>query len=263
MAQRDAASESTRIVVVGDGLTDVWMYGYLSECQDGCDKFVEQRRTVTPGGAANAANCLRHWFCSVELFTQELRGTKFRYVTDGTIVFRHDVEVDCDCECERQAALVAVSTASAVLLSDYDKGFLTPEFVRELIATAKCPVVVDAKQRPAVYSGAVLKCNETYAALYPEVRSKPDTVVTRGDQFPEGFSPYSYPAVKCVNHVGAGDCFAAHLALALAHDFSLTDAVTVAHCAGRVYVQHPHNRPPQIQETIAEECSSWQKSSAH
>lgn len=58
--------------------------------------------------------------------------------------------------------------------------------------------------------------------------------------------------VNCVSHVGAGDCFAAHLVLALAHGFSLEDAAAIAHSAGRVYVQHEHNRPPMPEE-IAED----------
>ena len=64
------------------------------------------------------------------------------------------------------------------------------------------------------------------------------------------FSPEIPPLapVECVNHVGAGDCFAAHLALAMAHSLSLVDAVAIAHSAGRVYVQHPHNRPPTPDE---------------
>jgi len=48
----------------------------------------------------------------------------------------------------------------------------------------------------------------------------------------------------CVNHVGAGDCFGAWLTLGLAHGLRLQEAARLAHAAGRVYVRHPHNRPP-------------------
>ena len=43
--------------------------------------------------------------------------------------------------------------------------------------------------------------------------------------------------------VGAGDCFAAHLALAKSHGFSLHESAEIAYSAGRTYVQHLHNRP--------------------
>ena len=58
--------------------------------------------------------------------------------------------------------------------------------------------------------------------------------------------------VEVKNHVGAGDCFAAHLILGLAYGLSLEDAATVAHSAGRVYVQFPHNRPPLPSEIVAD-----------
>jgi D-beta-D-heptose 7-phosphate kinase/D-beta-D-heptose 1-phosphate adenosyltransferase len=51
-------------------------------------------------------------------------------------------------------------------------------------------------------------------------------------------------AIFLKSHVGAGDCFAAHLVLALAHGLSLEEAAMIAHSAGRIYVQHPHGRPP-------------------
>ena len=62
-------------------------------------------------------------------------------------------------------------------------------------------------------------------------------------------------SVKCVNHVGAGDCFSAHLVLALAYGFTLEDAAVIAHSAGRVYVQHQHSRPPLPQE-VREDMAS-------
>jgi D-beta-D-heptose 7-phosphate kinase/D-beta-D-heptose 1-phosphate adenosyltransferase len=84
---------------------------------------------------------------------------------------------------------------------------------------------------------------------------QPYTVVTHG-AFPPVIlhqQPYTFPEmgkpVPCRNHVGAGDCFGAHLALALASDVhNLRAAVRYAHAAGRVYVQHPHNRPPYLHE---------------
>lgn len=61
-----------------------------------------------------------------------------------------------------------------------------------------------------------------------------------------------FTPVKIVSHVGAGDCFAAHLALALAYGFSLKEAAVLAHSAGRVYVQSLHNIPPHPAEILAD-----------
>lgn len=43
--------------------------------------------------------------------------------------------------------------------------------------------------------------------------------------------------------IGAGDCFVAHLALAVAHKFSVAEAAEIAFRAGAIYVQNALNRP--------------------
>jgi len=259
-----------RIVVIGDTLTDVWVHGHLKECQDGCRKFVEMWRQYTPGGAANAARCLTNWGVDVSLYgrTKSDRATKTRFVTsDGAIVFRWDDEatkLDCSSyQWARDCALEMVSFAGAVLLSDYDKGFMEPTFIREVVSLCSrldIPCVADAKRQPATYAGSILKCNASYQNRYNEALAKKGClVITYGcmspivwnDDEPCGLG-YDLHPVQCVNHVGAGDCFAAHLVLALAYGFSLRDSAALAHSAGRVYVQHSHGRPPTLVEIIAD-----------
>jgi bifunctional ADP-heptose synthase (sugar kinase/adenylyltransferase) len=273
------------IIVIGDAMVDQWIHGYFSDCQDGCQKFVEQSRYTSPGGADNAASSLCNWDNDnsspsfVFLFRQSDHHTpipvKTRFVVNDRIAFRHDREVkpndsEFDNRVRRTYALNAVKLAGGVLLSDYDKGFLTPQFIRQVIDLCNergIPCVADAKREPELYEGALLKCNTPYFAKhYKKVRTY--FVATNGPaepcisgaisitcvnpltlQIPD---PSRLPRVPCINHVGAGDCFAAHLTLALAYGFSLVDAATLAHSAGRVYVQSPHNRPPQPQEIEAD-----------
>lgn len=249
-------NESSRhIVVIGDALIDEWIHGVMLPSQDNCNKFVEHYRIVSPGGAANVVNCLSYWNVTTKLFAQADRGTKTRYVCDDNIVFRVDNDVFASPteETEREI-LSTIYSANAVILSDYAKGFLHREFIANIISLCKAnrvPCVVDAKHSPEFYSGAIIKGNNEWAEKYSA--SGPNTIVTRGAENPIVnncvVSMYS-PLVKCVNHVGAGDCFTAHLALALSHGFSLRDAAVIAHRAGSVYVQHHHNRPPRPNELL-------------
>lgn len=262
--------DDKRIIIVGDSMTDVWVHGQLAECQDYCQKFIEKAHYRTPGGASNAARCLTYWTSRCVLYSHhcQFQPIKTRFVNaDGKIVFRHDDEVRLlpiiDYDYVRRDALhhAKYEGCAAVLLSDYDKRLLTPSFLKEIVAACKArgiPCVVDAKRDPSLYKGAILKCNESYYLKHSESirRSFQYWIVTKGEVSPYvhhiiGQIPYlPLGTVKCVNHVGAGDCFAAMLVLALAHGFSLVDASEVAHSAGRVYVQHPHNRPPRPEEVI-------------
>lgn len=251
------------ICFIGDAMKDIWIHGYLEKCQDGCPKFVEEGYLTTPGGVINAYKCLVHWHERVELYCSSTHmTTKTRLVdTNGKIVMRvdNDKVTNGPPRWDHDRSLEMIPHASAVVLSDYDKGFLTPGYVREVLALcAKHNVlcVADAKREPALYDGALLKGNLEYADRWRCLDAM--DVCTAGWAPPllEGRQmSLRLPPVECRNHVGAGDCFTAFLALALAYGFSLADAATLAHSAGRVYVQHRHNRPPYPDEVAADLAS--------
>ena len=250
------------IVIIGDTMIDRWVHGHLAECQDGCPKFVQESVVEVPGGAANAERCLSEWNVRTSLygFATNDGPVKTRYVDGGKIVFRADDDGLLDHGAKygwaRKLASEMVGCAAGVLLSDYDKGFLTPEFIREVADLCKrrnVPCVADCKRAPEVYEGCIRKGNLDYLSRYGLV-----DVITMGSDspavVPRGLL-FDWQPVKCVNHVGAGDCFAAHLTLALSYGFPLKESAALAHSAGRVYVQYPHNRPPTPVE-IATDMSS-------
>jgi len=252
-----------RVAILGDAMTDKWIYVCVEDCQDHCKKLVTEKVICTPGGAANAENCLSQWNVKYTTHTYPTPywPTKTRFLdADGKILYRWDDE-RTRWKVDRKwhdAALEMVNCADAVLLSDYDKGFLTPEFIAEVVslcAKRGTPCIADCKRAPEVYAGCVLKGNEDWcfkhiangvlSAQIVMTRGPRKPVLDAGDTITKEWSD-----VVLVNHVGAGDCFAAHLALALAYGFRLKDAAAIAHSAGRVYVQFPHNRPPLPSEIV-------------
>lgn len=244
------------IVVVGDVIIDRWVHGRVAECQDGCPKFIRGSVHESAGGAANAYNCLTHWHgVHARLCGGVNQPTKHRFVENGTIVWRYDDEVHNTLghKAALDTAMENVNRADAVLLSDYDKGLLTPSFIKEVATVCnerRVPCVADVKSQPDVYMGCIVKCNTDWA------RRHYNGNLVRGVLTREYLRPRvngnvvgpDLPHVRCVNHVGAGDCFSAHLTLALAYGFSTEQAAAIAHSAGRVYVQRAHNFPPHPQE---------------
>jgi len=185
------AEEEKLVVIIGDAMADVWIHGHTEKCQDGCKKFVEVLRCTTPGGAANAERCLSNWGIATTLcgHWREARGTKTRYIDqDGKIVFRHDLDmlVGVEYDQTRQNALEWVGCASGVLLSDYDKGFITPEYIANIAGLCQqrgTPCVADCKRAPNVYAGCVLKGNEEWAKKYAAELEQfnGDVIITRGN----------------------------------------------------------------------------------
>ncbi len=230
-----------------------------------------------PGGAANAERCLSRWDVRTSLsgYAQNDCPIKTRYVEGNRILFRADddgVKVRVNSyKWAHNLALEMAHCADGVLLSDYDKGFLTTDLISaiaEICHSRGIPCVADIKRPPSTYPSCILKCNSDYqqhhnqdlSTLVYDVDSPQKLVVTAGPLNPiiwgQGDKPlglgYYLPPITCINHVGAGDCFAAHLTLALTYGFSLKESAALAHSAGRVYVQHLHNRPPLPTEVMAD-----------
>jgi D-beta-D-heptose 7-phosphate kinase / D-beta-D-heptose 1-phosphate adenosyltransferase len=268
-----------KIAVIGDSMIDVFVHGTIGSCQDDCQKLTEHLRTYLPGGAANAARQLSHWnskahYIGLGCWPSSLGVNclfdldagclpqKERHTVGNKIVFRHDREFpqyalpDQRMEEIRKMILDSIERIGydGILVCDYDKGMLTYKMMQDLALfcqTKGIPLLVDAKQRPGFYGSVLLQVNDAWEEKFGKRADK--RIITRGCASPVlrikegkddvylGENPVS---VHCVNHVGAGDCFAAHTILGLAHGLNVWEAAEVAHSAGRVYVQHLHNRPP-------------------
>ncbi len=267
-----------KILVIGDGLVDVNIVGKFADCQDGCPKFVEESGVTCRGGANNAAHSLEFSGAAV-ISDTVITQTKTRFLVDGKIVWRHDDPLrEFDFTNARRMAMNHVMGAGAVYLADYAKGFFDDGFMEAVIAACRergIPVVCDPKRDPECGRGAVLKCNAAFLEEYGDDYCKKmgddyGLVVTNGGKVPDvyltgnttrGFRSTTeasalgwqfQPAPPPVNHVGAGDCFGAWLTLGLAHGLELSETARLAHAAGRVYVQHLHNRPPRWHEIMKE-----------
>lgn len=179
-----------RILIAGDGMRDIYVHGHFGECQEDCPKFVEDFRVEVPGGACNAERSLENWNAAKNIICFcHTNPIKTRFIVNGEYVFRHDDEGPRPKPMTLD--LVEMDYYDAVLISDYDKGFLTPEIIQTIIRAAnerKNPVVVDAKREPSIYVGAIIKCNEEYYQKYKIELAKHKTViVTRGEKLPVVF----------------------------------------------------------------------------
>lgn len=193
---------------------------------------------------------------------------KTRYVDEtNRIFYRADIEIYLGglsdwCMQGIQNRIVndlAETPFDAIYLSDYDKGLLDDNLISRIAQIGRRrdkPVIIDPKRRPDCCPPDVLiKCNDFYLSKYPDVMGHPGgAVVTRGagrpwiGEQPNFTEPFTSRKIHCVNHVGAGDCFGVHLALALAHGIELPKAAIFAHAAGRVYVQKCFGTPPTPEE---------------
>jgi D-beta-D-heptose 7-phosphate kinase/D-beta-D-heptose 1-phosphate adenosyltransferase len=159
-----------------------------------------------------------------------------------------------------------------VICSDYAKGVFdqqTAERVIELCREFKVPTVVDPKTEWEWWRGCtVFKPNRAEAERFMGQKASPEAmaqalygkmnhalgsgqsvVVTLGGEGVVGFYKYGpfrhRPAAvsQARSVIGAGDCFAAVLALGVAQGLEVSEAAEAAFQAGAVYVRKVHNEP--------------------
>jgi D-glycero-beta-D-manno-heptose-7-phosphate kinase len=291
-----------KIVVLGDVMLDEFIWGDVSRISPEAPvPVVEIRRESTHlGGAANvlanllalgaqacvigvvgedaAAEKLRSSLRSEGglqsddlLIVDSTRPTtiKTRIIAHNQMVVRADREqrsaVNGDTEARIiSAATEALSDAGALVISDYDKGVITPRILAEVLPQAygRMPVLVDPKIRNFdSYRPATLVTPNHHEALRltnmeedsdlsltesgRKIRGRigcDAVLITRGDRgmmLIEGDREPVFVATSArevYDVTGAGDTVIAALAAALATDASLTEAAMLANQAAGIVV---------------------------
>jgi D-glycero-beta-D-manno-heptose-7-phosphate kinase len=289
------------VVVIGDVMLDEFVWGDVSRISPEAPvPVVDVKRESTHlGGAANVlANLLAlgAHACVIGVIGNDYAGDRIRLsvkeksnlhrdefliVADGRpttiktrIIAHHQMVVRADRENRTpvdpdteqkiiRAARAAMANAHALVVSDYDKGVLTPRVLREVLPAAyeRMPVLVDPKMRNFdSYRPATLVTPNHHEALrLTNVAEDSDgglrtaaqkirerlacdaVLITRGDRGMVLFEKDNEPvnvdtmAREVYDVTGAGDTVIATLAAALAGGGSLIEAALLAnHAAGIV-----------------------------
>jgi D-glycero-beta-D-manno-heptose-7-phosphate kinase len=306
---------SKRILIVGDVMLDEYVWGKVRRISPEAPVPIVETysQTYVPGGAANAAanvaclggqallsgvvgrdqsaeklrEALRQSGVNPEgLIVDEQRPTttKTRIIAQNQQVVRVDSErrellrIDLE-DLLLQWIESRMAHAHALVLSDYDKGVISPKIAKRCIWLARQagkPVIVDPKgAHYSKYRGATVltpNIHDAERASKCEINSNADLrkvgqqlskvlegsalLITRGCQgmalFLNGIETLQVPAIA--RHVfdvtGAGDTVVSTLALALAAGISLEDAVELSNRAAGIAVSKFGTTPVTMGELL-------------
>ena len=295
------AMASTRVVVIGDLMLDRFVAGYINRISPEAPVPVLSLagEKNMPGGAANVARNLAHLGCRVDLIgvtgkdndAEALRHalepetsirlhavidrsrpttTKSRFTAASQQVLRVDHESTAPVAENIAAKLLkaaerCLKKADILIISDYNKGVITPAMAKRLIALSrkmKIPVLADPKKPdPGIYAKAdIITPNfaEMQLMAGEELRGTKDvaraastiaaahgigniltTMSSEGMLLAgrDGEMTHAPAQAKSVFDVsGAGDTVIAAMAAALAAGGSALDAVEIANTAAGIVV---------------------------
>lgn len=303
-----AGFRSKRILVIGDLMLDEFIWGAVSRISPEAPVPVVNvtGESYYPGGAANVARNIREFTAGISLIGvvgADPAGSRLVDLLDEAgiqtaaiqqpaevrttiktrIIARNQqvVRVDRDCrtrlaatsmERVMQAIERAIPAADAVIVADYDKGFLTQPLADHICSVVRrhgTTLVVDPHPHTSLlWPGATaIKPNRTEAFLAAALPAATPAgcpaedptllqvgadllrrwgcrilLITLGEQgmllFENGQPPYHTPtrARDVFDVSGAGDTAIAVLALALSSGASPRDAAELANCASGIAV---------------------------
>lgn len=247
-----AQQKSYKVLVIGDSCTDQYFMCRNTRLNpESSAPLVRVTSTfLKEGMAGNVADCLRKLGLIVDLLRPQTVGVKTRYVNAATKeqLLRVDFDPRVDpINVDNTISHINNHDYDAIVIADYDKGFLDYIAINKIANVFAGPVFLDTKKKDlSAFSEKIyLKINEheaNTAYLVPE-----HAIVTCGEAgaFWHG---ERWPAYKSetVDVCGAGDAFMAGLVYGyLAHPSELMEYAIVN--AG-LSVRHVGTYAPSLKE---------------
>ena len=242
-----------RVLLIGDSCTDVYVYGDVKRLNPEAPVPIlePKREDSTKGMAWNVFDNLKAFGLSVFMLTNEEKIIKTRYIHEKSNqqILRVDNEPEIK-PLPYEPPFIEDRSAyhkpphvvppkdwyDVMVISDYNKGYVTQEKLFELVDWFEGPVFIDTKKR-YVPDGCYVKLNDLE---YDKLETKSDNIIiTRGDEGTE-YKGKLYPAekVKVFDVVGAGDTFLAALTYGYLKYGTIEEAIPLANKAAAVAVSH-------------------------
>ena len=229
-----------KVLLIGDSCADEYVYGVCERLNPEAPVPILRRtRTDTQMGMAwNVQQNLLAFDIKVYIITQGELIIKRRFIDEryNQQLLRVDIEDEIkpfDCE-------IPDEDFDALVISDYDKGFLTSEKIFELVEWFDGPVFIDSKKTNLPVDKAYIKINDDeYSKLDEELKDSPNLIVTKGAQGVD-YQGKNYPAVgvSVFDVCGAGDTFLSALVYFYLRYGKIDTAIPYANKAAAIAVTH-------------------------
>jgi D-beta-D-heptose 7-phosphate kinase/D-beta-D-heptose 1-phosphate adenosyltransferase len=230
-----------KILLIGDSCVDEYYYG-------SCDRLNPEapvpvlnvtRHETKLGMAANVKDNLETLGCVVDFITSDEISIKRRYIDDRSK--QHIVRVDEDkvsLPCDKQFTSAECNLYDAIVISDYNKGFVSYELIETINKIYNGHVFVDTKKQDLTrLEGCYVKINE--AEDNAKVSSCGNLIVTLGERG-ASYRGIIYPTEKVtvVDVCGAGDTFLAALVFYYLQTHVIEYAIEFANKCSAIAITH-------------------------
>ena len=239
----------SKILLIGDGCYDEYCYGAVTRLNPEAPvPVLDWDTTIRKLGMAG--NVLQNFQalgvdCHYDILYKE---TKKRYIDSKTGQQIIRVDIPLVEEEHSEYRLHNFNDYDAVVISDYDKGYVTNFLIRSILESYDGPVFIDTKkQNLELFNKAFVKINQYE---YENRTSDADNlIVTYGsEKVTYEDKVYLPPKVDAHDVCGAGDTFLASVAYSYLKTGSMEKAIEFAMKASALTVQHVGVYSPRLEE---------------
>jgi len=230
---------SSKVLLIGDSCTDVYIYGNCNRLNPEAPvPILNYTRTVTKQGMAwNVRENLRSFGIEVYMLTNEENIIKTRYIDEKSN--QQILRVDNEIKLKPMEYQIPEDSYDAIVISDYDKGFITSQMLFDIAYTSKCPVFIDSKKQLLPKYNCYIKINDVE---YEKLKDKSDygnLIITKGARGAE-YDGILYPGqeVSVYDVVGAGDTFLSALVYGFLKTKKIQESIPLANKAAAIAVAH-------------------------
>ena len=236
------------VIVIGDKCTDKYVFGTTTRLspEQPVPVLDQTRIEERPGMAGNTELNLQAFGINTVLLSQRELITKTRFVdtNSGYQLMRLDEtpEVGRIANAELKMAMMHMNP-DAIVISDYDKGYITDDDLWHLCNNFNRPVFVDTKKRSLFHKDNVFwKINKKeYNDLDKDhLPNDSHLIVTLGcDGALWAGMKFLPQVVKVFDVCGAGDTFMAALVYEFLKTSNMQKSIDLANRAAAISVTHP------------------------
>ena len=244
---------SFNVLLIGDSCVDEYKIGTVDRLSPEAPvpvvKIVDSYSL--PGMAANVNLNLKNLGIYADFVTNNEQIIKTRYIDKRS--GQHLIRVDNDVEvCQWSTRLpFPLHGYDAIVISDYDKGFLTYDLIRYIVEMSTGPVFIDTKKKDLEFFGesdrVYVKINDLESRL---ATSKPTNLIVTSGADGASYNGKTFPTkqVEVTDVCGCGDTFLAALSAQFLFTKDIEKAIIFANIAAGITVQHRGNYAPSYDE---------------
>jgi D-beta-D-heptose 7-phosphate kinase/D-beta-D-heptose 1-phosphate adenosyltransferase len=227
-----------KVLLIGDSCVDKYVYGSVNRLNPEAPvPILDFSKTeIRKGMAWNVYSNLSSFGLDITMLTNKESITKTRYIDKKSN--QQILRVDEECDIKPLDDDTPLEGFDVLVISDYDKGFVTSKKIFELVESFDGPVFIDSKKTDLPVDNAYIKINDLeYSKL--KNKNNPNLIITRGSKGTE-FRGKMYPAkdVDVFDVVGAGDTFLSTLVYFYLKYGIIEKAIPFANNAAAISVSH-------------------------